>query len=145
MRYVRDKLIDPQAVDIAGVVDEAAPSLGMVTAASRQAARVPDHPVEDAALEALLADHAPSKSIEDLQARFDKACTEVEQRVQAVEARAVPSAVLCRKSGKGHKVANSHATFCGWNWTAGAPIQDGWEGPWCKSCAAKADRMQGGR
>ena len=73
----------------------------------------------------------------------------MQQRLSAVEGRALPSAVLCRASQKAHKVTNVWTTACGWAWAsnpaAAQSCEETWAGSWCKACLRATDRQVGGR
>ena len=87
-------------------------------------------------------------NVSELTRAFAAHCTEIQERIRALEFRALPIAVVFRASRKAHRVANAFTTMCGWHWSsdqcASNPIDSSWEGDWRRRRLAYADRLERG-
>jgi hypothetical protein len=86
--------------------------------------------------------------VEQLARDFALHCSQVQSQLKAMGDKVLPSAIVCRASGKAHRVANAFSTLCGWSWSsdplATMPIPTDWERAWCRRCIIYADRLVGG-
>jgi len=148
LKYIREAAIDANSHHLAAEVEEALTIPLRQFVAQVGMPQVPRQ-VQELALEELSSDRrAGDEDIKQLALDFARHCTDVQTQLRDMGAKVLPSAVVCRASGKAHKIDNALSTLCGWSWSADPrttlPVGAEWEGGWCRRCINYADRLVGG-
>ena len=144
LKYVRDTIVDPGAVDIAARVVAAEPvPLGkVITHAFPTNVSKPQRVVVDRAAEKIAESLAKTVSLEKAASELLEECRRLEGRLAgSSQGQKLPRVVICDESQKAHGVANTWSTFCGWHWSGkgvgATTAKEEWTGAWCKTCAKR--------